>query len=296
MIIFPRSLRGVRVLSSKTSSALAVAAMAPLAFQIFAVLVSAPTVRGYSQAQNAVPLASRQGFEVVSVKPNTANGRPDAIPVRSGDHVQMHNNQVGSMILYAYQVASYQVRGNLRLPDPWNWYDIDATVAGSPTDDQVRLMFQSLLEDRFKLKVHRETTEMEAYKITVGKNGSKLAPATEKVQETTVDGKTITLKKGASRILLGKDGAHLVGRGATMAQLAKSIEGVLGGPALDNTGLQGTFDYDVVFLPDGQLPATDFGAPTLIAALRTELGLALEKVRAPIEILMIDHLEKPSPN
>jgi uncharacterized protein (TIGR03435 family) len=289
-------LRGAQVFQSKSSHPPAIIAIAPLAFLIFSCVIGASNIQGESQVQNAPTTAARPEFEVASVKPNTVNGRTDFFPVRSGDQVRMHNNQIGSVILYAYQVATYQVIGNLRLPDPWNWYDIDATVVGSPTDDQVRLMFQSLLEDRFRLKVHRETREMEVYKIAVGKNGPKLVPTTEKDQETTVDGKTMVLKKGTSRIVLGKEGAHLVGKGATMAQLAKSLEGVLGGPALDDTGLQGTFDYDVVFLPDGQVPATDFSAPTLVAALKSELGLAVEKGKAQVEVLVIDHLEKPSPN
>jgi uncharacterized protein (TIGR03435 family) len=240
--------------------------------------------------------AARPQFEVASVKPNTTNGRMDPFPVRSGNLVRMHNNQVGSMILYAYHVAQYQVIGDLRLPDPWNWYDIEATVEGTPSDDDIRLMFQSLLEDRFKLKVHRETREMEVYKLVVAKNGSKLKPATEEDYKTTIEGKPVIVRKGTSGILHFGEGAHLMGKSVTIAQLASSLEGVLKGPVIDGTGLPGTFDYDVLFLPDGQVPATEFSAPTLLAALKTELGLTIEKVKAPVEVLVIDHLEKPSPN
>ncbi len=247
-----------------------------------------------SRAQSAD--ATRPKFEVASIKPNTTNGHTDILPVRSSDLVRMHNNQVGSMILYAYHVAQYQVIGNSRLPDPWNWYDIEATIEGSPSDDEIRLMFQSLLEDRFNLKVHRETREMEAYKLVVAKNGSKLKPATNEDYKTTIEGKPVQVRKGTSRILSETEGAHLIGNGVTIAQLAASLEGVMGGPVVDGTGLQGTFDYDMLFLPDGQLPATDFSAPTLLAALKTELGLTLEKVKAPVEVLVIDHIERPSGN
>jgi hypothetical protein len=104
-----------------------ITALATLTMPIAFCLTPAPP----SRAQSA---SAKPQFEVASVKPNTDDGRMISIPVRSGDRVQMHNNQVGSMILYAYQVFNYQVIGNVRLPDPWNWYDIEAKVEGSPTD------------------------------------------------------------------------------------------------------------------------------------------------------------------
>jgi uncharacterized protein (TIGR03435 family) len=109
-------------------------------------------------AQSAL---SRPAFEVASVKRNTANGQWDQIPRLSGDRVIMHNTQLRNIVNYAYRVQYlYEVAGNVDLPEGWNRYDIEAKVAGSPTDDELRRMFQSLLEDRFKLKVHRETREM----------------------------------------------------------------------------------------------------------------------------------------
>jgi uncharacterized protein (TIGR03435 family) len=70
----------------------------------------------------------------------------------------------------------------LILPDGWNWYDIEARAAEPSTDDQIRLMLQTLLEDRFKLKVHRETREMSVYKVVIAKNGPKLKAAGRRVQ------------------------------------------------------------------------------------------------------------------
>jgi uncharacterized protein (TIGR03435 family) len=264
--------------------------LAALAAPVLICIIGAPSIR----AQSAV--AARPQFEVASVKPNTTNGRVDSFPLRSGDQIQMHNNQVGSMIMYAYHVYSYQIIGETRLPDPWNWYDIDAKVEGTPTDEEIRLMFQSLLEDRFKLKVHHETKEMEVYKLEVAKNGSKLKPSTTEDYRTTIEGKSVVMRKGKIGITMWKEGAHLIGKGVTMTQLAGMLIGPMDGPVVDATGIEGTFDFDVVFAPANWPPDSEFSPPFLAAALKNELGLTIEKGKAPVDILVIDHLEKASPN
>lgn len=236
-------------------------------------------------------------FEVASVKPNTDDGRMISNPVRSGDRILMHNNQVGSMILYAYHVSNYQVIGDTRLPEHWNWYDVDAKVEGSPSDDEIRLMFQSLLEDRFKLRVHHETREMEVYKLVVAKNGPKLTPAAPGDFKTTIGGdKPMVLRKKTIGIISEKEGAHLVGKGATIAELATSLIGALGGPVIDSTGIEGNFDFDVLFAPANWPPDSEFNPPALLTALKEALGLTLEKSKAQVDVLVIDHLEKPTPN
>jgi uncharacterized protein (TIGR03435 family) len=267
---------------------LGAAGLATLTVAILSGIIRAPN----AQAQSA----AKPQFEVVSVKPNTDNGHMDSRPVRSGDRVLMHNNQVGSMILYAYHVFNYQVIGETRLPEKWNWYDIDAKVEGSPSDEEIRLMFQSLLEDRFKLKFHHETREMEVYKLVVAKNGSKLNPATKEDYKTTIEGRSITARKGTVGISLWKEGAHLIGNNVTMAQLAYSLIGQLDGPVVDATGIEGTFDFDVLFAPANWPPDSEFNPPFLPAALKTNLGLSIEKGKAQVDVLVIDHLEKPAPN
>src|SRR5262249_16458518 len=103
-------------------------------------------------------------FEVASVKRNVTNGPVDFRPRRSGDLVVRHNTQPYSVMFYAYQLtATYQIEGYAPLPDGWNWYDIDARTPEGATDDQIRRMFQSLLAERFKLKIHRETKAVTGY-------------------------------------------------------------------------------------------------------------------------------------
>src|ERR1035438_4667126 len=85
------------------------------------------------------PAPRRPSFEVASVRLNTLNGPIDIVPRRSGDRVSMHNTQLIQVVAYAYHVANpaWEVAGNYRLPDGWNWYDIEAIAPGSPDDDQV---------------------------------------------------------------------------------------------------------------------------------------------------------------
>ncbi|HVW08029.1 MAG TPA: M56 family metallopeptidase [Bryobacteraceae bacterium] len=130
-------------------------------------------------APHWIAFAQRPEFEVASVKRNVNNGQMDVTPRRSGDLIIMHNIQPYSVIYYAYHLqGSYQMVGYQRLPDGWNWYDIDARAGAGATEDQVRLMFQSLLEDRFKLKVRRETRDVPEYELVV-KGKTKLTTSSE---------------------------------------------------------------------------------------------------------------------
>jgi uncharacterized protein (TIGR03435 family) len=195
------------------------------------------------------------------------------------------------MIMYAYGIAnlSYQISGTYRLPDGWNWYDVEAIAPGSPNDSDLRLMFQSLLEDRFGLKVHHETRELPQYDLLPAKGGAKLKPASPDSQ-ITVDG-----KRARTGVAGGVDGSHLIGTGATTDQLAASLSGLLRAPVRDRTGLTGAFDYNVLFSRD-DVPTGVEGPPPLTTAIHQELGLRLEPTKGPVDVLVIDHLEKPTPN
>jgi uncharacterized protein (TIGR03435 family) len=111
----------------------------------------------------AVSLASPQRleFEVASVKENVSNSQANFRPQRSGDLITWHNIRVFTVMFHAYGLeANYQVEGYDKFRD-WTWYDFDVRAPKGATEEQVWLMFQTLLADRFKLKVHRATKEVE---------------------------------------------------------------------------------------------------------------------------------------
>jgi uncharacterized protein (TIGR03435 family) len=245
--------------------------------------------------QNPAP---RPAFEVASIKRNTNDGPTDAAPRRSGDLVMMHNTQPYSLIYYAYHLhGSYQMLGYVRLPDGWNWYDIDARVGGYATDGQVRLMFQSLLEERFKLKVSRETRDIPEYELVIARDKPRLTLSGDKPMKVAMDGRTFAQSAGSCGTSSWRDGLHIICHAATMETIATEVGARLQAPVADGTGLTGTYDLNVRYAPDDRNFDTDVEAgPTLSDALREELGLKLEKGKGPVEVIVIEHMEKPSEN
>src|SRR5262249_22365890 len=132
--------------------------------------------------------------EVVSIKikaPSEA-GPADLMPHRSGNRVSMHNTQLELVVFYAYQVQrGYPVEGDLNVPEGWRWFDIDAIAADSPTDDEIRLMFQSLLEERFQLKVHHETRENDIFTLALGKKKPRLHAWSASAKPLSVRGRLV---------------------------------------------------------------------------------------------------------
>jgi uncharacterized protein (TIGR03435 family) len=237
---------------------------------------------------------ARPSFEVASVKVNTTNGPVDSVPQRSGDRVTMHNAQVEMMVNYAFHItAVQQVEWKVNVvSESWRWCDLEAIVPASTSEDDLRLMFQSLLEDRFRLKVHYETRDLPTYSLVIARNGSKLKAADPESKIGT-EGRFIGGGRGG--IAGFNDGLHLMGKGVTMQQLANALGGFLRAPVKDGTGLTGTFDYNVAFARDDN--STELSSlPSLTTAIQQELGLKLEAGRGPVEVLVIDHVEKPSAN
>jgi uncharacterized protein (TIGR03435 family) len=239
----------------------------------------------------------RPSFEVVSLKVNTTNGVSDQVPRRSGDRIVMRNARLGMIVSYAYNLETpvYQLAGVLDLPGPEeaSWFDIEAIAPGAPGDDDLRLMFQSLLEDRFKLKVHREAREMTLYDLVIAKGGSRMKESDP--DRKIIIGNGLSLRMGSSFFAAAVDGSHLGGKGASIARLAAALSQYLRAPVQDRTGLTGTFDYDVVFSVN-DVSSNVTSAPLLATAIQEELGLKLESTKGPVEVMVVDHVEKPTAN
>ena len=238
-------------------------------------------------------------FEVASVKRNTANGPSDMRgPRHFGDSIVMHNIQLYNVVFYAYHLnGNYQMVGFTPLPDGWNWYDIEARAATSTTDDQVRLMFQSLLEDRFKLKVHREKRDIPEYHLTAAKGKPRLTPSREGPLTLTIKGRPLTQPAGTCGTSLWLEGSHVVCHAAGMTTIASQFSSLVAAPVADQTGLTGTYDVNLLYIPDDrQLKPDGPPGPSLAEAIQRELGLKFEKGKGPVEVLVIDHMEKPSEN
>jgi uncharacterized protein (TIGR03435 family) len=145
-------------------------------------------------------------------------------------------------------------------------------------------MLQVLLEDRFKLRVHREMKEQQIYALTVAPGGLKLRPLKEGCTDVPLCGAIRPGANGPNRTM-DAIGMH-------MDMLTKVLALILARPAVDKTGLTAAFD---AFHLEYALGMSDTG-PSIFTALQERLGLKLESTKGPVEVLVIDHLEKPSSN
>jgi uncharacterized protein (TIGR03435 family) len=247
---------------------------------------------------SALGAAQQLQFEVASVKPDDPNARGQVTnhqPVFAGDQLRARSTKVLDLILYAYNLKPFQVTGNTRLPNPPNLFDIDAKVEGSHSEHEVRLMFQSLLRDRFKLATHWETRTLDGYRLTMPKGGAKLQPVAPH-GIAKLDFGNLPVREGYVFIAVAGDGAHLRSNAAPISKLTSMLTGFLQMPIVDETSLTGTYDYAFDFTPDDFSPDEPTDSPTLATALKRETGLLLEKTKLPVQVLVVDHLEKPSGN
>jgi bla regulator protein BlaR1 len=245
-------------------------------------------------------------FEVVSIKRTPDNTGPGIdFAAMPGGRLHVRNNPVLNVIGNAYDFPSYRILG---APD-WltaDHYDMEAKADGAPSRSQMMLMVQTLLEDRFKLKIHRETREGQVYILSVAKGGLKLPPSQD---GGCVDRSPGTVLPATER-RPNCGNNWLRQRGANFAWTATRIDmkGVAGAlavvmrrPVLDKTGAAGFFDVDVALPPlqpevgVSDLSPVDSGV-SVFTVLREQLGLALESSKGPVDYLVIDSVERPTEN
>jgi uncharacterized protein (TIGR03435 family) len=219
-------------------------------------------------------------FEVASIRPNVSG---DIHNMTGGASIQRNNDGVKlevrntSLLLClqrAYDMKAYQISG----PD---WmssarFDINARSPAPATTDAVLTMWQALLVDRFKIKLHRETRALPMYALVVAKNGPKMQPVDAEGQSGTWEGK-----------------GRLTAKKESMPKFAEVLSRRMDRPVLDETGLQGAYDFvlDLIRDDDHSGSGINFGG-TIFTVLPDQLGLKLEAKKAPVEILVIDHVEK----
>jgi uncharacterized protein (TIGR03435 family) len=253
-------------------------------FGAAAVTAAILTVGGQSQTN-----ANRLAFEVASVRsgmPGAPYGLPKPMP--GGQRYLATNSPVMVMMMSAYRLTDSQILGapNWMVYDPW---DVDAKAEHPSTLPQLQEMFQTLLADRFKLRFHRETKAIGAYILSVEKSGSKLKRSDAK------DPFDDPIKPG------NRPGER-VGTRASMSDLCWYFNFTFDAPIVNQTGLDGFYDFTLTLpapSPETPVPAPDtldHRNADLITALREQLGLKLEYRKAPVEVFVIDHVERPADN
>jgi len=294
----------VRKLDFSRKLLLGAVALAAIALPILFGPLQATPARAESQAQSTGAIVP--AFEVASIKPNNGTpmagfsivGKPFNGIMWKADRFMATNFTLHNLIQRAYDVQDDQILGG---PDWLNseGYDIDAKVEKSVVDElqmlgpdqrflQSRRMLQAFLADRFKLTLHRETKEVPVYVLVIGKNGPSLQEA--KPGDTYASGfKDPHGRPLGAGTLLQPGPCKLVGQGVPIAGLVGALSERLSRSVVDETGLKGNYDFTL----DCHTAFMERGG-SLLTVLPEQLGLELKPQTAPVEVLVIDHAERPS--
>lgn len=252
-------------------------------------------------------------FEVATIKPAEGGPSQPGVPRRvglmfaPGGGLNATGVGVRQLIGFAYDLPCGFGCGDQMISGGPSWVDserFDITAKGSDgdsgptpgsappspeqirtTQEQMRAKMQSLLADRFQLKIRRDPKEMPAYFLVLAKNGPKLKAS-----------------ESAGRPMMRMGRGQLNAQGVSIDMLVRHLSGTSGRTVVDKTGLKGNYDFVLDFAPDGPggpggpAPLADSSAPSLFTALQEQLGLKLEAAKAPVDIIVIERLEKPSAN
>jgi uncharacterized protein (TIGR03435 family) len=254
----------------------------------------------------AVLTQTTPAFDVVSIKPNrsglpasTSNSNP-----RIG--YMMNNGVVLNMIRQAYPSQNLEIAG---APD-WvrtERYDVVAKPSGTPTSDEFRLMMRAMLADRFRLQAHYEDREQPVYRLVLARSDGRLG---DQIRHSTLDCDAIraanirgepiagiTVSNDAPPCGTRSNGSLFQAGGIAMRDFAAYLSLVAGRNVIDATGLPNRYEFTLRFSAQPSPGGTNGDdAPSLFTAVEEQLGLKLEPSRAPLQTLVIDHIERPTDN
>jgi len=254
----------------------------------------------------ATEVKPKRTFEVTSIRPNTSGINSGGLRV-VGDRLQGTGASLRRLLWYAYQPGDAQFLGTQILNMP-GWgdvdrFDVDAKIGGEATSvpqEQIREMVRSMLEERFRLKAHRAIRELPVYNLVLIKGGPKLSadqtPPPEKQRYTYFGTEDQMLPRGAVRMFESPYRSAFVGQSIDIATFMSLIQGRADRIVLDKTNFTGLFDIDIQISKDaGPLPPPDTPIPTIFGALQ-EINLKLEAGKANLPVLIVDSVQRPTPN
>jgi uncharacterized protein (TIGR03435 family) len=235
--------------------------------------------------------APAPAFEAASIKPSKDAPDSGSGITETTGRIRGRNVTLKRCVRGAYGVEEARILGGPNWVDE-DRYDIEAEAVGPAGDRELMVMLQSLLAERFKLALHRETRALPGYALAVGKNGLKAKPSEPDALSRTSSG-----------------WGSIEAAGCSMAHLALKLSEVLHLPVADFTAVPGEFDFKLEWTSDdlratppsgGDKPVAAVpdaaSGPSIFAALQEQLGLKLESRKVPSEVLVIDYAEKPSEN
>jgi uncharacterized protein (TIGR03435 family) len=253
----------------------------------------------------------RPAFDVASVRENRSGGDQGML-LPQGSQLNAQNYRLRLLIQFAYRVQPFELVGG---PD---WIDsarFDVTAKApfepkrAPVGDppgEMEQMVQTLLAERFKLQVHRETREMPIYALVLARRDGQMGPRLRREADVCAASRNATARgekppeiptRADGRPACGMmgGGGRFFAGGVTIARLASALSPQAARVVVDRTGLSGYFEADIEFSPDALTNAAS-ERPSFFTALEEQLGLRLEPARAPVDVLVIDRVERPTEN
>lgn len=230
--------------------------------------------------------AERAAFDLASIHANPGAARDSSIG-RSSGRISVRNAALREIIAFAYDIPTD--RDEELIGPAWlaqEKFDIEATCPPETSRERVTQMMQTLLEERFGLRTHREDRKVNGYALAKTNRTPLLRPSPNGVDQS-LDA-SFTFSEG-----------RVTGRAMSMQALANRLSGPvfkLGRPVVDETGIKGIYDFTLIWAPDGAPPAAE-SAPSIFTAIQEQLGLKLESRKISVHTLVIDRIERlPSGN
>ena len=260
-----------------------------------------------ARPQEKPPATPRPAFEVASIRKNVSLSDNASVRGQPGGRLTVTNNSLRNIIRNAYNVQNFQIVGGPEWINNDRW-DIIAKAADDAQPQQMILMLQSLLADRFKLVIRREMRDTAVYALVLARSDGRLGPG---LRASSIDcAALVAAARGRGEPLPNTiNGRPACGTRSTrgsivttavaMADFARNLAPQTGRPVVDRTGLSGAFDIDLMWTPDqasgpdGPPPAAGGDGVSLFAAIQEQLGLKLDAQRAPVDTLVIDSAERP---
>lgn len=296
----------------------------PLLILALAVALAAPHAPSQvaAQAPGASPAPS---FDVASVRRNTSGSNQVAMGLMPGGQLRITNMPLRPIIVRAYEVLPQQIVGGPDWIDTAR-FDINAKAGTDVPPSEINLMLRSLLEERFRLTTRRETREMPIYSLVLARSDGRLGPRLTRSEIDCAARMAAARGGGAPPLPPPPPGppqpgelrpcqmmmspGRLTGSGLTISPaLTNLLSQRTGRVVVDRTGLTGAWNFDLEFAPEPVAGMPGFGgpvvggppiaspanpdAPTLVTALQEQLGLKLEAGRAPVDVIVIEHVEQP---
>ena len=277
------------------------------------VLVGAAAISTAGVSPQETTSTTTSVVEVATVKLHKSGDTNGVFEWLPGGRLIMTNRPLRPLILFAYQLGQYQLVGG----PTWvstDRFDIVAKMQSSvgpvipgTTTEPLQSALQALLAEQFKLKVHREMREMDIYALGMVKSGIPgpgLKPSTSDcTAQTDAARRGATPPTGGPFCGLGGGSGRLRFGGLPASQIAFALTPQAGRLVVDRTGLMGLWDFDLTFSPASpsalplgaspDQPSADPNTPSFFTAVREQLGLKLESTKGPVEVLVIDAIEKP---